>query len=326
MPAVERVDPKTIFTAEEWSRLTARDSWRGIWLVVHCWGTIAAAVALVTIWPNPFTWLIAVMIVGTRQLGLAILMHEAAHGGLHANQKINEFVGNWICAVPVGASLAGYRAYHLKHHRFTQQPEDPDLGLSAPFPISKDSFYRKAFRDLTGQTFIKQRTPSFKALFARRDPIVTDAMRDEETENFLTSGRIAMQRFLGVNALLFGLFWLAGAGIWFFGVWIVAMATWFPLVTRVRNIAEHACTSTGADPFSHARTTHANLIERMLIAPYWVNYHAEHHLFMYLPCYRLEEAHRLLTEKGLIARVEVAPSYLDVIRLATSRPQPASAA
>jgi fatty acid desaturase len=303
MPAVERVDPKTIFTAEEWSRLTSRDSWRG---------TIAAAVALVTIWPNPFTWLIAVMIVGTRQLGLAILMHEAAHGGLHANQKINEFVGNWICAVPVGASLAGYRAYHLKHHRFTQQPEDPDLGLSAPFPISKDSFYRKAFRDLSGQTFVKQRTPSFKALFARREPVLTDEMR--------------MQRFLAVNALLFGLFWLAGAGIWFFGVWIVAMATWFPFVTRVRNIAEHACTSTGADPFSHARTTHANLIERMLIAPYWVNYHAEHHLFMYLPCYRLEEAHRLLTEKGLIARVEVAPSYLDVIRLATSRPQPASAA
>lgn len=66
MPAVERVDPKTIFTAEEWARLTARDSWRGMWLVVHCWGTIAAAVALVTIWPNPFTWLIAVMIVGTR--------------------------------------------------------------------------------------------------------------------------------------------------------------------------------------------------------------------------------------------------------------------
>lgn len=325
MPAVERVDPKTIFTADEWAHLTARDSWRGMWLVVHCWGTIAAAVALVTIWPNPLTWLIAVMIVGTRQLGLAILMHEAAHGGLHANQKINEFVGNWLCAVPVGASLAGYRAYHLKHHRFTQQPEDPDLGLSAPFPISKDSFYRKAFRDLNGQTFIKQRMPSFKALFVRRDPVMTDAMRDEETENFLTSGRIAMQRFLAVNAVLFGLFWLAGAGIWFFGVWIVAMATWFPLVTRVRNIAEHACTSTGADPFSHARTTHANLIERVLIAPYWVNYHAEHHLFMYLPCYRLEEAHRLLTEKGLIKRVEVAPGYLDVIRLATSRARPASA-
>ena len=87
------------------------------------------------------------------------------------------------------------------------------------------------------------------------------------------------------------------------------MATWLPLVTRIRNIAEHACTSTGEDPFSHARTTLANPVERLidrallgqLLTP-------EHHLFMYsavLP--PLPEAHRLLLEKGLIQRMEVRP-------------------
>ena len=44
--------------------LTSRSSLRGMWLVVHAWGTIAAAIALVALWPNPLTWLIAVMIVG----------------------------------------------------------------------------------------------------------------------------------------------------------------------------------------------------------------------------------------------------------------------
>jgi fatty acid desaturase len=73
----------------------------------------------------------------------------------------------------------------------------------------------------------------------------------------------------------------------FFAVWLAAMASWLSLVTRIRNIAEHACTSSGEEPFSHARTTRANSIERGLIAPYWVNYYAEHHLFMYLPCSRL---------------------------------------
>ena len=94
-----------------------------------------------TLWPNPLTWLIAVMVVGARQLGLAILMHEAAHGGIHTNKAINEWVGQWLCAVPVGADLASYRSYHLQHHKFTQQPEDPDLSLSAPFPITKESYY-----------------------------------------------------------------------------------------------------------------------------------------------------------------------------------------
>src|SRR5450631_1844735 len=313
MPVVARVDPKTVFTPDQWSRLTSRSAWRGMWLVVHARGTIAGAVALVTLWPNPLTWLIAVMIVGARQLGLAILMHEAAHGGLHSNKTINEWVGQWLCAVPVGADLASYRSYHLQHHKFTQQPEDPDLPLSAPFPISKESFRRKAIRDLTGQTFVKQRLPLFLALFK---PAEKDA--EKSHESFVSSGREKMLRFLAANAFLFVLFWLAGAGIWYFGVWVVAMATWLPLVTRIRNIAEHACTSTGEDPFSHARTTHASPIERLLIAPYWVNFHAEHHLFMYLPCYRLPESHRILMENGLIKRMEVRPGYLDVMRLATS--------
>jgi fatty acid desaturase len=313
MPAVTRVDPKAVFTPEEWSRLTSRSSLRGMWLVLHAWGTIALAVALATLWPNPLTWLIAVAIIGTRQLGLAILMHEAAHGGLHASRSINEWVGQWLCAVPVGADLASYRSYHLQHHKFTQQPEDPDLSLSTPFPITRESYTRKAIRDLTGQTFVKQRLPLFLSLLKRgstEEPM--------SHESFVSSGAGKMARFLGANAVLFGLFWLAGAGIWFWGIWVFAMATWLPLVTRIRNIAEHACTSTEDDPFSHARTTHANPIERLFIAPYWVNYHAEHHLFMYLPCYRLPETHRLLIEKGLIERMEVRPGYLDVMRLATS--------
>jgi fatty acid desaturase len=39
---------------------------------------------------------------------------------------------------------------------------------------------------------------------------------------------------------------------------------------------------------------------------------------MYLPCYRLPEADRLLVENGLIRRMEVRPGYLEVMRLATS--------
>src|SRR6201994_3859124 len=210
MPAVARIDPKTVFTPQEWGRLTSRSSWRGMWLVLHAWGTIAASIALVTIWPNPLTWLIAVMIVGTRQLGLAILMHEAAHGGLHANKAINEWIGQWLCAVPVGADLPSYRPHHLQHHKFPQQPEDPALALSAPFPITKESFYRKAIRDLTGQTFVKQRLPLFLSLFKRGGA-------DDEIshESFISSGADKMARFLCVNVALFGLFWLAGAGIWF---------------------------------------------------------------------------------------------------------------
>ena len=95
------------------------------------------------------------MLIGARQLGLAILMHDAAHGALHSNAKVNDWVGEWLCAAPVGARLQSYRDYHLKHHRYTEQPEDPDLALSAPFPITRASLWRKIVRDLTGPDLLQ---------------------------------------------------------------------------------------------------------------------------------------------------------------------------
>ena len=139
MPAVARIDPKDVFTPEEWAPLSrafvlARADARGRVLGAHLRGGRA-----VRRLAQSADVRAGVMLIGARQLGLAILMHDAAHGALHSNQKINDWVGEWLCAAPVGARLESYRAYHLKHHRYTEQPEDPDLALSAPFPITRAS-------------------------------------------------------------------------------------------------------------------------------------------------------------------------------------------
>jgi fatty acid desaturase len=308
MPAVARIDPKTIFTPEEWASLSAPSLWRGPLLVLGAWIVIIAAGAMFLIWPNVLTYILAVCLIGARQLGLGILEHEAAHGGLHPKSAINDWMGEWLCGAAVGGSLKRYRPYHLAHHKYTEQPEDPDLSLSAPFPTTRASLVRKIIRDLTGQTFFKQRIrPFFSGLALRlkggkpRAPRVADR-----------PGR----RFWIVNgAAILG---LSAAGLWWVwpALWIAPMATWLPLVTRVRNIAEHAVVQTGADPFTQARTTLANPLERLFIAPYWVHFHAEHHLFMYLPCYRLEQTHRLLVRKGYGQRLRLARSYRQVLDLA----------
>lgn len=100
------------------------------------------------------------------------------------------------------------------------------------------------------------------------------------------------------------------------------MATWLPLVSRLRNIAEHALIEQNStDPLRHARTTHANVIERLFIAPYWVNYHGEHHMFTQIPCWNLPRAHRLLAGRGVTARMELQPGYAAVMRLASAAPR-----
>lgn len=302
MPAVARIDPKDVFTPEEWARFSKRSSWLGLICVAGAWTLIFAAGAMFVLWPNPLTYILAVMLIGARQLGLAILMHDAAHGALHSNMKVNNWVGEWLCAAPTGARLNAYRDYHLKHHKYTEQPEDPDLGLSAPFPITRASLVRKIVRDLTGQTFFKQRSAQ---LFS--------GLQKGQFVNPTTA------HFLIFNALL--LAGLTVAGYWwtYFALWIVPMATWLPLVTRLRNIAEHACVKTQDDPFTHARTTLANALERLFIAPYWVHFHGEHHVFMHVPCYRLQGLHNTLMDKGYWSRMHIAPGYMSVLGEATNK-------
>ncbi len=313
MPAAARIRPLDLFTKEEWTHVSRRSAWIGPALLIHCWAVILGAMAL-SVW-QPFFIPIAIMLIGTRQLGLAILEHEAAHGGLHPNQRVNDTLASLFCGPGFGGNLASYRTYHLTHHKYAQQPEDPDLILSAPFPITQTSLKRKIIRDLTGQTFFKQRLNQFSNAFG------LGIRNTKGSENRAQNARASVIPFLTFNALFLATLSLAGVWWAYFVLWLLPMATWFPLVTRLRNIAEHAVVPDNNDPMRHARTTHANLIERAVIAPYWVNYHCEHHMFMHLPCYRLAEAHRLLRKKGHTARMEVQPDYLTVLKQAASKPE-----
>jgi fatty acid desaturase len=348
MPAVKAANPKTIFTPEDWAAITRVSGVRGIWLVLHGWIIVAlAAFGGAWAWDyHPLAGLIATPVVlailGGRQLGLAILMHDAAHGLLHKNRKLNNWLGEWPSGASVGSDLQSYRAYHLTHHRFTQQPEDPDLGLSAPFPTSRASLWRKVMRDMTGQTFFKQRTAQFsfaakgvRALLSRTPIAVTKRSSEAGTPFNKRSGVAAslsapmtdgasvavakaVGRFLSVQAVLLTTSLLCWGWMPYL-LWLVALATTFQLFLRIRNIAEHACTTTGSDdPFTHARTTRANLLERATVAPYWVNYHSEHHLFMGVPCYRLPLAHALLGKGGYHQRMRIEPGYGAVLRLVTA--------
>ena len=76
-----------------------------------------------------------------------------------------------------------------------------------------------------------------------------------------------------------------------------------------------------ADPLRNTRTTAAGPLARALLAPYWVNYHLEHHLLIFVPCWKLPQAHALLLAKGYGPRMEMASSYGSVLsRAAEARP------
>jgi len=300
------------FTADEIRELRIIEDWRAWLTLLVDYGLIAGAMALVAVVPNALSVLLALLIIGTRQLGLAVVMHESAHHTLFRNRRLNDFAGNWLAGYPIYLSADMYRAHHLEHHAKTWTEGDPDLGLATPFPVNKRSMARKVARDLLGITGLKQLIGTTFLVFK--------VCRGEEVDAGTLPLRLergpAIRMVVGTlvtNAALFAFLWLLGHPMLYF-LWFGAWMTTNKLAARIRSIAEHAVVPDPTDPMGQTRTVRAGWLERLFIAPNGVQYHLEHHLLMTVPHYNLPRFHEMLRDRGLLEDACIADSYAQVLR------------
>ena len=317
-PSRERAVLRTL-TEEERRSLLATNDWRSWLSIALDWGLVFAAMAGVAV--SSGAWLLltvplAIALIGGRQLGFAVLMHDAAHQTLFKTRWLNDTVGNWLCAYPIWTDVHPYRRYHLRHHARNWTAEDPDLDLATKFPVSGTSLRRKFWRDLSGQVGWKR----VRAVLARDLGLARRRSRgvDEAGKSRVAStGWRNLRGVVVTNAVLFALLAAAGHPL-LYGLWGVAWFTTNSLVTRIRSIAEHNMAPDPADPLRNSRTTLASPLERIFIAPNRVNYHLEHHLLMTVPFYNLPRMHRLLRERGALEGALVERGYAGVLRRAGS--------
>jgi fatty acid desaturase len=158
-------------------------------------------------------------------------------------------VAQWLCAHPAWADLSTYRRQHHLHHRHTRQAEDPDLVPSASVPVARAMFWRAALLDLCGVTACARvlggrpwREGASRAWTGLRGPVIS-------------------------NAVLLGV--LAGLGHWqlYLLLWLLPLATWYQLLRRIRNLAEHALVPDDDDPLRNTRTVAAGFLARTFVAP-----------------------------------------------------------
>ena len=287
--------------AEEVRPLLARSDWRAGWMLLFNVGVMAAAFALPILWLNPLTVLVAVLLLGGRQLGMAVLYHECAHQIFFKSRWLNDAFGTWLFGGLMNTSLARYRAYHLDHHRHAGTEQDPDFTLASAYPAQPDSMRRKLTRDLTGRTGFKDVRRQIKSFgMARNAP------------------------FLASHGLMLGLLALAGAP-WAYALWWAAYLVAYQVITRIRFMSEHgvAVNRLSPDVRENTVTTLTSWWERLLVGPNFVNYHLEHHLQAGVPCYRLRRFHNLLKERGFFRTCRhpegcFSNGYLHVLRKATA--------
>ena len=277
-----------------------RSNWQGARMVATTWAMIAAIFAGVALWTNPFSIVLGLFLLGGRQLGLAVLMHECGHGTLFANRRANHFIGQWLCAYPVMTDMHRYAAGHTRHHRYAGTQRDPDLPNYQSYPVTRASFRRKIIRDLSAQTGWKL----LAGRFANRDALFGSQLRASGTGGFLV-----------VNAALLAV--LAAFGHAALALmWPAAFLTTYLLFARLRQVAEHGGVPDlfDPDPRKNTRTTIPRRWERLFVAPNFVNYHLDHHLAAAVPCYRLRSFHGALKARGVFDHTLLPVGYATVLR------------
>ena len=306
--ATSSVKPLEVISKEQYEEIKDKQDWRNVLSISSNWLQMSAAMALFFFYPNVITFLVALVIIGSRQFALAVLAHDAAHNLLFANNKVNDWAGQWFCAYPIFQDNRVYRPYHLKHHRHTETDDDPDLVLSSPFPITKRSFIRKVFRDLTGITGVKRYWGSLSSIFRTKGDNVFNKI--SKTSNKLHG-------FLISNLIIFILISTTMHWSLFLLLWWLPSFTYYSLIIRIRNISEHAVTP-GNNDFDNTRTTKSTVLTRFLMVPHNVNYHLEHHLFTRCPWYNLPKAHSMMIENGYEDKMCLETSYKKVLSKAVS--------
>ncbi len=308
----------TYFTKEEIKGFHVKSDWKAVIEIFSVWFWIITAFAMVYFYSNIFTIIIALWIIGGKQLGCAIIMHDTSHYSLFKTKKLNDIIGNWLGAYPMLHNVRQYRPYHLQHHIATGTDEDPDRNLTLGYPTTKASMLRKFMRDLLGATGIKGFLGVIMMHLGFLEYNLGNKIIKRTPKNYVEVIGNAVQNLSGpifFHILFFSIFLLLHRPLIYL-LWWGAFFTTYNFCLRVRSIAEHSVVPDSSNPYTSSRTTYANFLEKLLFAPLHVNYHTEHHLLIAAPCYHNPQMHKLLKDRGYFEKGLLEKNYRRIIRLA----------
>ncbi|MBV8551909.1 MAG: fatty acid desaturase family protein [Acidobacteriaceae bacterium] len=288
------------------TELSGRASWPTLAAIAFDWSVIALAIAAMYLfrwWLHPFL----LLLIASRQHALVVLMHDASHFLFCRNKAWNDLISDVFCALPFGFVTASYRASHIPHHEHLNTDKDPDLIRKVGpdghaddwlFPLPLHRAIWLFSRDLMGRGFVEVFTAL--RLFSRNG-------RKSSTR---AEYPLPLAVRLGFPALLLIALVLSRNALFFLYAWLVPLFLILPAILRLRSVAEHF-----ALPKNHflneSRTIQVPWWEAFFLAPHHVSLHLDHHLFPYVPWYRLPKLHaRLLTNDKYRSHAHINSSYL----------------
>ena len=260
------------------SALVARSDRKGLArLALHVVAIAAAgtvyASAFESAWMLPAAWLY-----GTTLVFLFAPLHETVHYTAFRSRWINRAVSavcGWILLLP----SRYFRAFHLEHHRYTQDPErDPELAVAPPGTWPAYLWRVSGLEYWTSRI----RTTLVHAAGRVTEPYITPSERTA----VVREARLHLASYAALAAISTAVG--SAAALWF---WLLPVVLGQPML-RLYLLAEHTGCPMVPDMLANSRTVHTNPIVRFLA---WnMPYHAEHHAYAAIPFHALPRAHAAL--------------------------------
>lgn len=252
------------------------------------WLCIAGLIALGIYANHVAVTILCVVLIGTRQSVLALLLHEQVHR-LGLRSKYGDWVVNFFAVFPlVVTTVEDYAKVHLSHHSYFFTSKDPDFirkaGPEWTFPQTAYSIFKIVLRDVTAMNLvrlIKGKTAPRTDEFTRRYP----------TPRWL---RIV---FFGVLASL-----LTATGGWtiFLIYWILPLLTVAQLMIRWIAVAEHEYNIENGTVIETTPIIELTWWQKVLMPDLNFGYHAYHHLHPAVSFALLPQLHEIYRREGLV--------------------------
>ena len=257
----------------------------------------ALVIAVTMWWNHPAGWAIGILLMGRAHAQFMSLMHESAHRLLFANKKLNDWAGRWLIGYPAFTNIDAYRRVHMAHHRDEFGPEEPDIPLYANYPVSRDSFRRKLWRDATGQTGWKLLKQQFAGLRGT-DPLT----------------RTSQRKILMTQLVMFAASVALRAPEVYVILWLLPHLTVWRVINRLRSVAEHGGMRRGDDRRIATHSVRQSPLARFFLVPFNIGFHLSHHVDAGIPFRSLPKYHRELLRAGYLTDALEYRSYRSLWR------------
>ena len=240
-------------------------------------------------------WLLlpAMLLLGLVQAALFAPIHETMHRTAFASRRANTVVG-WLAACPSLLNWDFYTAFHLAHHRHTQDPAlDPELIV--PPPSTLDAY---ALRVVALPYWRTRLTVLWRGLRGRFVGLSVHHRAGGAADYPVASrhGRADAGALSVLSMVLVG----PWAPLVF---WIRPQMLGQPFL-RLYLLTEHTGCTLDENGLTNTRTTLTTWPIHLLM---WnMSYHTEHHLYPSIPFHRLRDAHGVLRERLAV----IQPGYV----------------